>query len=150
MAGVDLQSYTAQVFARLKSSTALDAAGVAIGPLIRAALGDGAGSIIHAETLKTYTNENPAPRRPLLAFRGGPVAGQSFDMRTALYTWWVYDDADKGYWNINALQKLIERAYPFDCFPFVRMAVSNIGQETTDPAFGWNVRTLQLALITRG
>lgn len=142
---VDLQSYTALVFGRLKSDSA--------GAAVRAALGAGAASVIHAEELKKYstTNGTPAPARPLLAFRSGPVAGSSYDMRVPLYTWWIYDDTEQGYWRINALQVLIERAYyPPHCIPFAHIATANIGQETDDPVLGWATRTLQLALTTRG
>jgi len=144
----DLQSFTSQVYARLKS----DAAGVSV----RAALGAAATSIVHAEELKTYVKKNGvstvnAPLRPLLAFRSGPVAGNSYDMRIPLYTWWIYDDPEEGYWRINGVQRLIEQAYypPF-CIPFAHITTANIGQETTDPVLGWAVRTLQLALTARG
>lgn len=147
---VDVQAFTSQAFERLKSSAATDAAGVAIGPLVRAALGAGADSIIHAEELKQYGEDNPAPARPLLAFRSGPIAGQSYDMRPLLFTWWVYDDPGEGYYAINGLLTLIERAYPPNAIPFAHTAVANIGQETTDPVLGWAVRTLQLAITTRG
>ena len=149
---VDVQGFTSLVFERLKSSAATDAAGVAIGPLVRAALGAGADSVIHAEELKKYAppQNAPAPPRPLIAFRAGVVAGLSYDMRPLTFTWWVYDAPGGGYWRINGLLPLIERAYPRDSIAFAHVAVTNIGQETTDPVLGWNVRPLQLTLTTRG
>jgi len=139
MAGVDVQARTADVFARLKSHSA--------GTAVRAALGNGANSVIPAEDLKA----KPPPATPFLALRGGPVAGAGIEMRIPIWTWYLYDDVQAGYWRVNGLIPLIEQAYPPQAVPYGRIQVVAIGGETSDPALnGLLVRTVQLAYYTRG
>lgn len=140
---VDVPTRTAQILARLTADSA--------GAAVRDALGAGAASIIHGEELKRYTKENPMPTRPLIAYRWGPIDGQSFEMRGLLLNLWLYDDPGQRYTRINALLPLIEQAYyPPDCIPFGRIAATNTGQEFPDLTLGLVARTLQLRYITRG
>lgn len=137
MLGVDLQLRTKQVFDQLASAAA--------GAAVRAALGAGAASIIHAEQL----NKETLPARPLLALRGGAMPGQSGDIRIPTWRWWIYDEPAQGYYRINGLVPLIEQAYPFYCIPFGKILVSGVSEEyPIDPTLGLLARVLPLAFYT--
>lgn len=137
MLGVDLQQRTIQVFDQLAVAAA--------GSAVRAALGDGASSIMHAERLNAAT----LPGRPLLALRGGAMPGQSGEMRIPVWRWWVYDDPDRRYYRINGLIPLIEQAYPFYCMPFGKVAISGVSEEyPVDPSLGLLARVIALAFYT--
>jgi hypothetical protein len=120
----------------------------AAGATLRAALGAGANSIVHADTLTL----NTLPARPLVAFRGGAVAGESMQMRVPTWRWWIYDDLEHLYWRINGVLPLIEAAYPqFLSAVFGRVFVTDIGPERPDPGLGnMPCRWVQFAFSTRG
>lgn len=134
---IDLHLLTQAVYNRIK----IDAQGSSV----RSALGDGASSVIHAEKLRTSK-----PSRPFVALRGGAMTGASRDVRIPVFTWWIYDDREAGYYRINNLISLIEAAYMaarIDLSTVVidRIEVSNIGSETIDNELQLLVRSLQLA-----
>jgi hypothetical protein len=137
---VDLQLVTSQIWARLASD--LDAPAAAV----RAALGAGATSIIHADQLV----QEPRPARPFLAFRGGSLTGESFDMRPFFCRWFVYDDPGQGHWRINGLVPLIEAAYPRFCVPYGRIVVSLVTDERPDDTLNLLFRSIQLIYTRRG
>ncbi len=137
MLGVDLQQRTTQIFDQL----AVAAAGAAV----RAALGAGAASVVHAEQLK----QPPLPATPFLALRGGAMPGQSGDMRIPVWRWWIYDDPQQGHYRINGIAPLVEQAYPFYCIPFGKVVVSGVSEEyPIDPSLGLLARVVTLAFYT--
>ncbi len=138
MIGVDIQLVSSQFWARLAS----DAAGASV----RAALGAGATSIIHADQLAI----EPRPARPLLAGRGGQLTGQSGEMRQLWWRWWVYDDPTQMYWRINGLLPLIEQAYPLHALPHGEIRVGIVTDERPDTTLKLLTRSIQLIYTTRG
>lgn len=138
MIGVDIQLVTSQFWSRLVS----DAAGASV----RAALGAGATSIIHADQLAV----EPRPARPLLALRGGSLTGQSSQMRPLTWRWWIYDDPGQMYWRINGLVPLIEQAYPRLCIPHGEITVGIVSDERPDTTLGLLMRSIQFIYTTRG
>lgn len=149
MIRIDVQALTAAVFNRLAS----DAAGTAV----RAALGAGGTSVVHAEQLKRYVPgaalPAPAPNRPLVALRRRPIPTVADTIHAAGFTWWVYDDApEHAYWRINGLLKLLAAAYDFEVnrlsvaqCPISRVTIE-AGDETSDTALGWLVCPVQLTI----
>lgn len=140
MLGVDLQTITSQIWARLASDT--DAPALAV----RAVLGAGASSIIHAKDL----DKESLPARPFMALRGGTLGGQSGQMRPFVIRWWVYDDPGQGYWRINGLVPLIEQVYTEFCIPHGRVVVGPVGDEWPDLELDQFTRSIQLTYTTRG
>ena len=131
----DIQLLNKAIYDRLKT----DAAGASV----RALLG-GAGSVIHA------VNVGSKPTRPFVALRAGAIPGASREVRIPAFTWWVYDDKEKGYAKIGDILEAIEAAYtttPISLSTTVvdRVEVANIGAETSDEELALLVRTLQLA-----
>lgn len=124
---------------------ATDAAGAAI----RAALGAGAASVIHAERLRSYGPGALMPARVLLAFRGGPISGASWERRGVALTWWIYDDPAQGYARINGLIPLIEAAYPFDAIDRGKLTVISASAEISDSALGLLSRAVSFSFATR-
>ncbi len=137
---VDIQTVTSQIWARLASD--LDARAAAV----RAALGAGAASIIHAEQLV----QEPRPARPFLAFRGGSLTGESLQMRPFSCRWFLYDDPGQGYWRINGLAPLIEVAYTPLCIPHGRIVVALVTDERPDTTLNLLMRSVQLIYTRRG
>lgn len=131
---IDLATINGLLYARLKSEAA--------GASVRAALGAGAASIIPAEKLRV----EPRPARVLLAWRGGPVGGQSGEMRGIIGTWWIYDDPGQGYARIDALVPLVEAAYPRDALAWGETRITLVGQASEDATLGGLlVRPVQLS-----
>lgn len=101
---VDLAAITLAVSERLRT----DAAGSAV----RAALGAGAASVLHAEDLRVEGLAVAAlPARPLVALRRGPTPQSQGVVYGPLYTWYCYDDIAQGYGRIEALPLLIAQAF---------------------------------------
>ena len=98
------QQIKADFFAVLKSDRA--------GATVRAALGDGATSVIPKEDL-----DRPLPATPFLVFQwiGQPSGGaRNRGVNTFYPIWWLYDDIAHRYYRLEALIPLIETAYPED------------------------------------
>ncbi len=134
---LDPQAITAAFFAVLKSGSA--------GTAVRAALGDGAHSVIPAEDLK-----GSLPLAPFLALRGGPIGGGDRDMRLCAFTWWIYDDPNGRFYGINGLIPLIVAAYPLRALASGATRVTGIGGEFTDAALsGRPGRSIQFSYTTR-
>jgi hypothetical protein len=105
---VDLVGLDSAVFDRLAS----DAAGTDL----RAALGDGAVSILMAEDLKLFEgmkplNKQQLPEPPFLALRAGPAPITDRIAWLPNYTWYCYGDLATGSGAIRPLAKLIADAY---------------------------------------
>ena len=101
---IDLAAITIAVCERLRS----DAAGAAV----RALLGAGAASVLHAEDLRVEgLSVRALPARPLVALRRGSVPQSQRVVYTPLYTWYCYDDPAQGYGRIEALPLLIAQAF---------------------------------------
>jgi hypothetical protein len=82
------------------------------GTAVRAALGDGATSVIPKEDLN-----KPLPATPFVVFQwiGQPSGGsRNRGIRTYYPIWFLYDDIVKQYFRLEALIPLIEAAYPED------------------------------------
>ncbi len=131
------QTITAAFFAVLKSGSA--------GATVRAALGDGATSVITAEDLK-----KTLPAAPFVALRSGPIVGARYDRRQLFFAWWVYDDEQARWAGINAVVSLIEAAYATDAIAQSHTDIVSIGQEIIDSALNRPARSLQYIVATRG
>lgn len=134
---IDLHLLNLAVYNRLETD--------AQGSAVRAALASGATSVIHAEMLRTTK-----PDRPFVAFRAGAMTGASRDVRIPTWTWFVYDDREKGYYRIGSLISLIEAAYmaaaiSVSTIAIDRIEVTNVGAETIDDPLQLLVRSIQLA-----
>lgn len=128
-ATIDLQALRAIVYGRLKTD--------AEGASVRAALGDGADSIISAEELK----RTPLPATPFIALRRGPMPIVSEVVYAPIFTWWVYDDAQQDYWRIDSVLTLIGKAYAarlLDSPPggAINVVDGSIGPHTSDDKLG--------------
>lgn len=101
---IDLAAITGAVFERLRT----DAAGAAV----RAALGVGVSSVLHAEDLRVEgLGVRALPARPLVALRRGAVPQSQRVVYQPIYTWYCYDDPAIGYGRIEALPLLIAQAF---------------------------------------
>jgi hypothetical protein len=117
---------TATVYSRLRTDSA--------GSGVRAALGAGAPSVIHAKDL----NVNTLPARPFVALRRGPVTTVNLTEWRGYFTWWLYDDPAQGYYRIDSLIRLIGQAYaatdlsaPVDGAPsWIEMSAGQQGEDT--------------------
>lgn len=137
----DPQALIEAVYGRL----AQDAAGAPV----RALLGDGAASIIHARRLR----DQVLPLRPLLALRAGAQVPLERVLNQASFTWWIYDDPEQDYARINALIFPVSNAYDWRRYPLATPTVAagtvqvQAGQETEDTALGLLVRPVYLTII---
>jgi hypothetical protein len=95
---IDVQAVTALVFNRIMRDPEALA--------VRNALGAWPDSVISADDLG-----GDLPARPFLALREGAVQRIDRIIDQPLYTWWIYDDPQHGYWRINGLAPLIAQAY---------------------------------------
>lgn len=134
---LDPQVLTAAFYAVLET----DAAGAAV----RAALAAGATSIVPARQL----NRDSLPAAPFLALRPGVINGARYQVRSAFFTWWVYDDPIQEYWRINGILPLIEAAYPKEALPFYSTELVSIGQEIPDESLNRLTRSIQWVVRTR-
>lgn len=135
---LDLATIVTAQYARLASDSA--------GSAVRAALGAGSASVIHARTL------DPAalPAAPFVAYRERGVAGESWEMRPVLGDWWIYDLPTYGTTRINALITLIHTAYPRAAIAHCETVVSNVGAPIHDTALDRIGRAVSLTSYTRG
>lgn len=138
---IDLPALTAVVFNRL----AFDAAGSPV----RAALGAGATSILHAAQLRRET----LPARPFVALRRFAVPIRDRIIWLPRYNWYVYDDSAYEYTRIEALLPLIGTAYDYASAPLFLAsggAISDVaidfGEQTTDQALDMLVCQVRLYL----
>jgi hypothetical protein len=132
---IDLAAITIAVFERLRT----DAAGAAV----RAALGAGADSVLHAEDLRVEgLGVRALPARPLVALRRGVAPQSQRVVYQPIYTWYCYDDPAIGYGRIEALPLLIAQAFA------TRLIVpaSAVGAQDTG-AIGAQLRDDRLKLL---
>jgi hypothetical protein len=88
-------------------ATSVSSAAVAV----RAALGNGAASIITRDNLDALA----LPLPPFLVFASGQVNGAyGWDVQRMEPAWWLYDDPVQGFTRIDALIPLIDAAIPPD------------------------------------
>lgn len=89
---------------RLKSDSA--------GSAVRNALGDGASSVVDRSKLPSPL---PTPPFVVLWWNSQPSGGaRNRGVKVFYPSWAIYDSADKGYYRIEALEALIQAAYPED------------------------------------
>lgn len=131
----------AAAFDRVKS----DAAGVPA----RALLGQGAASVIPADSLLLGTAALPA--RPLLAYRPGPVPHVGgLDQHGG--AWWIYDDPGRGTGGIDAIAAALVAAYDIDRgapplpSPCGGVRVGALSEPRTDAALGLLCRRLDIII----
>lgn len=122
------------------------------GASVRAVLGDGANSIIHAELLR---NEGlqliDLPTRPLIAYRRRVIPQVERVIYRPVYSLWIYDDPERGYYRINTLITLIVQAYNARLLSVATSAIgdveiSAVGGEDRDTALGLLYSHLQLII----
>lgn len=94
----------AAVHAAIVAHAASDAA-------LRAALGDGLGSVISADALRQ--GAAGLPRRPLIAYRPGASLEDGGGEQHG-GSWYVYDDPEQGTRRIGAVLHALRRAYDLD------------------------------------
>lgn len=139
----NLAAIEAAVFQRL----ATDAEGAAV----RAALG-GAGSVLHATTLRTaWADGGTRPGRPLVLFRAFPWS-QTQGLEYMVCRWFVEDDTDQRYWRINSLISLIDDAYKARIVSvaghvIIQAEVTSVGAETEDPGTGLLARFCDVTVV---
>jgi hypothetical protein len=104
------------------------------GTAVRAALGNGASSVIHAKELAdTRATDLVLPARPFVALRPGAIPTTDRVIEQPQFTWFVYDDPDRGYYRINALLPLIANAYLGDSATPIQLTTSaSVGLVTVD------------------
>lgn len=139
MSALPLQTDVAALYSLLKSNSA--------GASVRAALGDGANSIIPRQSLTLPT----LPAAPFLVGFGGAVLGDRRQMRDVFYTWLVYDDPVHLWRRINNVVSLIEAAYtdnPRLIEGYV-IHLASIGAETMDDGLNRPYRSILLQARTR-
>jgi hypothetical protein len=104
------------------------------GTAVRAALGAGASGVIHAKELsETRATDIVLPARPFIALRPGAIPTTDRVIEQPQFTWFVYDDPDRGYYRINALLPLIAAAYTGEsATPLQLTASAGIGLVTVD------------------
>ena len=104
------------------------------GSAVRSALGNGASSVIHAKELsETRATDIVLPTRPFIALRPGAIPTTDRTIEQPQFTWFVYDDPDRGYYRINALLPLIATAYTGDNVTRIQLTTSaGIGLVTVD------------------
>jgi hypothetical protein len=116
---------TATVYSRLKTDTE--------GASVRAAVGVGASSVIHAGDLDAAT----LPPRPFVALRRGPCTPVNLSEWRAYFTWWLYDSPEQGYYRLDSLIRLVGQAYaakdlsaPVDGAPsWIELSAGQQGQD---------------------
>lgn len=93
------------------------------GQIVRDRLGDGANCVVHAALIdeKIEADRQRAagvdiaaitlPPRPFIALRRNAIPTVERVLYLALFTWWIYDDPDQLYWNIDSLCGLLVRSY---------------------------------------
>lgn len=121
---LDLAAATAAIYARL----ATDAGGAGVRALLGSATSVGPATLAEGGV-------ELLPARPCVLGRPGAVGGASDEMRRATYTWWCYAVPGESYL-LAQIVEAIEAAYPPFLIPFWRVAVTLIGQETTDDSLG--------------
>lgn len=109
---LDIAQVGALVFGRLL----IDEEGAAV----RAKLGAGAKSIVHASLIDQKIEADRVgptaakvvlPPRPFVAFRRGAVPRTQRVLVLFMATWFIYDDPGINYWKIDELASLIPLAY---------------------------------------
>ena len=101
---IDIAAITAAIYAR----PAADAAGAAV----RALLGDGAASVLHAEDLRVEgLHIAQLPARPLLALRRGAAPQADRVIWRPTFTWFIYDDIAQGYARTERVLAALGLAY---------------------------------------
>ncbi|HNP73852.1 MAG TPA: hypothetical protein PKK15_22240 [Kouleothrix sp.] len=98
---ISADSLIADWYAVLKSGSA--------GATVRAALGNGAASVITADDLRVES----LPAAPCVALRVETIAGTPQREAERLYlSWWAYDDVPRRYSRLTPLIAQITAAYP--------------------------------------
>lgn len=143
----DVNALTTAVYNRLFSDSA--------GSATRAALGNGASSVIHAKELsERRANDIILPTPAFVALRPGPVPTSDRLVQNPTFRWYLYDDPARGYYRINALLPLIATAYDFEASPLSitsgavgLVEIGNPSAEIQDEKLGLFVRFLTLSVL---
>jgi hypothetical protein len=122
----DLNALIALVYNRLYSDSN--------GSAVRALLGAGASSVIHAKELsETRATDIVLPARPFIALRPGAIPTTDRVIEQPQFTWFVYDDPSQGYYRINAILPALATAYTGDSVTPLQLTTSaGIGLVTVD------------------
>lgn len=104
------------------------------GSTVRAALGNGASSVIVADDLAV----GALPTAPFIALRGGPIAGRyRRDANQMVATWWVYDDwSSYKFSRIDALIDTISNAYAESAIAYCNVTRINVSAPVRDASLG--------------
>jgi len=126
-----------------------------------------ASSIAHARWLASYrssyngagsgapaTNSGAQLLAPFIAYREGPILLRERTIQIPTYRLFVYDEPGKGYWRINKIVPLVERALtepPLQVATgalIANVAVSSVSGATTDTAVSLATRYLTVSMDT--
>jgi len=143
----DVNALTASIYNRLFSDSA--------GSATRAALGNGASSVIHTKELsETRATDIVLPTPAFVALRPGPAPTSDRLIQNPTFRWYIYDDPARGYYRINALLPLIATAYDFETNPLSLTSgaiglveIGNPSAEIQDEKLGLFVRYLTLSVL---
>lgn len=119
------------------------------GTATRAALGAGASSVIVREEL----NKATLPLAPFVVLHwnsqpsGGP---RNRGVRTYYPIWWLYDMPDKRQSQLDALQPLIETAYPEDAVSMCYVDFLPVRDLLDSALDGFPAKSMAFKIVTRG
>lgn len=119
--------------------------------------GSSLDSIIHAHQLRVpaasdITIPQQEQPRPILAYRGGPIALVDREIDLPYFWWFIYDDQEQGYWRINSVVSILKSVYKSK--PRLGLVGSAVGPvevsdtslETSDPSLDLLFRYVTLSL----
>lgn len=116
------------------------------GTAVRAALGNGATSVIAREDLTATSLPTP----PFIALQWGTGGGpRNREVRTFLPVWWLYDAPAQRHFRLEALIPLIEAAYAEDAIRMCYLDFLPV-RELTDAALNMPVKSFPFQIRTRG
>lgn len=113
---------------------------------VRAALGNGANSIIRADDLTKDT----IPTLPCLALRYQNSGGSRDDVQRYYPFIYIYDALPKYWIRINTLLPLLKAVvYEVDCIPYCETDYRQESGEITDKGLGLRCKYLPFVIATR-
>lgn len=131
----------ATIAARFYAVLKTDSGGLAV----RAALGDGATSVIQADDL----NKASLPATPFIVLKWGTGGGSRAGLQRFLPTWWVYDTMGLRWQRIEPLIELIKAAYPQLALASCEIDFLSDSGRITDAALNLRAKSQPFVLVTR-
>lgn len=119
------------------------------GATLRAALADGANSVILAQDIRRYEGETEVipPPTPFLALRYGAAPSADQVVWQGAFTWLCYDDRQTGYSRLLALPPLIQAAYRTDLSLLVGEDTIEISPAAPSPDMVLKLLVLPVTLV---